>query len=122
MESSVLYDPDSHTILVMLVGAIDEVTMNETAAKARRVAEEHACFNVLADLRQARSAVSTVAIFGRAKESQQLYGRKTQDSKRALVVAENSEDAIFYETVSQNRGQNVRLFHDIDEAKRWLSS
>jgi hypothetical protein len=74
VESSVRYDPDSHTILVTLVGAIDEVTMNETAAKARRVAEEPDCFNVLADLRQAVSAVSTVAIFGRAQESQQLYG------------------------------------------------
>ena len=121
MSSYVTYDPASHMVVVTLIGVIDEATMNATAAEARRIAFEHSCFKMLGDLRQAVSAVSTIAIFGRAQQSRESFGSQAPQTKRAIVIADHSEDALFYETVSVNRGQNVRLFHDIDEAKRWLS-
>ncbi len=121
MSSSIVYDPQSHTIVVTLVGSIDELEMNEAAAEVVRLAKQHVCFNVLGDLREAVFAVSTIALFGQAQEFEQAYGPNSQ-AKRALVVAGHSEDVLFYETVSRNRGQNVRLFYDIEEARRWLSS
>jgi len=42
--------------------------------------------------------------------------------KRAIVMANDIDDFTFFETVSQNRGQNVMTFRDIGEARSWLLS
>ena len=49
-----------------------------------------------------------------------LEGLSATIFKRALVVKKNLEDFHFFETVTLNHMQNVRLFQDVDEAKRWL--
>ena len=40
---------------------------------------------------------------------------------RAVVAAEDLKDYLFYETAAINRGQHLKVFTDIDEAKKWLS-
>jgi len=40
--------------------------------------------------------------------------------KRANVVAKDLDDYIFHENVMVNRGQNEKVFTDIDKAKKWL--
>jgi len=40
--------------------------------------------------------------------------------KRALVTTKFLKDFKFFETVSLNRGQNARVFDNIDEAQSWL--
>jgi hypothetical protein len=40
--------------------------------------------------------------------------------KRAVVVAKDIRDFQFYETVTIDSGQNIKLFQDMDEAKKWL--
>ncbi|MEW5938093.1 MAG: hypothetical protein AB1750_00410 [Chloroflexota bacterium] len=29
---------------------------------------------------------------------------------------------LFYETAAQNRGVNLRLFHDVESAEKWLTT
>jgi predicted nucleotidyltransferase len=40
--------------------------------------------------------------------------------KRANIVAKDLDDYIFHENVMVNRGQNEKVFTDIDQAKEWL--
>ena len=40
--------------------------------------------------------------------------------RRALVAQDDLENFRFFENVAVNRGQRVKLFTDIDEARRWL--
>jgi len=40
--------------------------------------------------------------------------------KRANVIAKDLDDYIFHENVMVNRGQNEKVFTDIDKAKKWL--
>jgi hypothetical protein len=44
------------------------------------------------------------------------------DCLRAIVVAKDLDDYAFFELVSKNQGQRVKIFKDIDEAKRWLAT
>jgi hypothetical protein len=123
MSNSIVYDPSSDLICVTLVGAIDKQMMDDLTMQTLRLVQQHSCFRVLADIRQASSAVSTLDLFQRARETAQHVSAANIPSsyKRALVVGENLDDPRFYETVSQNREQQVRIFHDMKEAKRWLT-
>jgi hypothetical protein len=47
-------------------------------------------------------------------------GIQIERLKRALIVPETMNDFIFFETVSRVRGQNIMLFRDMAEARRWL--
>jgi hypothetical protein len=122
MSNSVVYDPASGVIYVTLFGAIDKSAMDDLTAQTLRLVQQHACYRVLADLRRASSAVSTIDLFQRARETAQHVSSANIPSsyKRALIVGENLEDPRFYETVSQNREQQVKVFRDVEEAKRWL--
>ena len=122
MSSSVVYDPSSGLILATVTGAIDKRLMDDLTMQTLRLVQQHSCFRVLADIRQASSAVSTIDLFQRARETAQHVSDSNIPSsyKRALVIGDNVEDPRFFETVSQNREQQVRIFHDMEEAKRWL--
>lgn len=122
MSNSIVYDSSCDLILVTLAGSIDKRMMDELTMQTLRLVQQHSCFRVLADLRQASSAVSTIDLFQRARETAQHVSQANIPSsyKRALIVGDNFEDPQFFETVSQNREQQVRIFHDIEEAKRWL--
>lgn len=41
-------------------------------------------------------------------------------TKRAVLIGEKSKDAKYVETLFVNRGQRVKLFQDLEEAKAWL--
>jgi hypothetical protein len=122
MSNSVVYDSSSGLICVTLVGAIDKRIMDDLTMQTLSLVQQHSCFRVLADLRRASSAVSTIDLFQRARETAQHVSATNIPSsyKRALVVGDNVEDPRFFETVSQNREQQVRIFQDIKDAKRWL--
>jgi hypothetical protein len=122
MSSSIAYDSSCDLILVTLVGSIDKRTMDELTMETLRLVQQHSCFRVLADLRQATSAVSTLDLFQRARETAQHVSTSSipPSYKRALLVGDNIEDPRFFETVSQNREQQVRVFHDMEQAQRWL--
>jgi hypothetical protein len=69
------------------------------------------------------NSLSTMEIYDLPKIIQEIASDlETQmyRFKRALVNSEGIDDFAFYETVSRNQGQNVTLFRDVDEARRWL--
>lgn len=121
---SVTYDSNNHVILITLKGSIDREAINKSRFEAVRLAKEHNCFTVLADLREATSAISFLDIYDLPRTTSEVLsasGIQAHQFKRAIVVALDLDNASFFETVSQNRGHNVRLFRDMEEAKKWLS-
>lgn len=121
---SVKYDPGDQIITFAFYGKINDAVMNKARSEAIELAKQHNCFNMIADLREATSAIHIVDIYNAPqKTSEQLAasGFKVQQFKRALVVGEDLEDALFFEAVARNRGHNVQLFRNIEDARQWLS-
>ncbi|MFE4107496.1 hypothetical protein [Almyronema epifaneia] len=125
MPYSVTYDSENCFILTTLWGAIDQSIVDDSRFDVARLAKQHNCFAVIADLREATSAVSTMEIYKLPQTTSaqiSAAGMPIRRFKRALVVAQDLlDDPVFFETVSQNHGQNVRIFHTLEEAKKWLS-
>ncbi|MFC1652419.1 hypothetical protein ACFL3F_01740 [Planctomycetota bacterium] len=82
--------------------------------------EEHDCVRILNDLRDVDLRLSLMDIC-RIPDLVTESGIKG-NTKRAIVFSKDAGDYQFYETVSVNRGQFVRVFTDFDEAETWLTA
>ena len=71
------------------------------------------------DIRDAEIAASLIETFETAADPQS-WGWKS-DYKGAVVYSEITKDELFLETVAVNRGIQIKIFDDIDEAISWLS-
>ena len=121
---SVSYTPKTHCVEITFRGVLDMSTVEKSRSEVAKLVKQHHCFSVLADLRECTSSLSTFDIFEqpqRTSEKLAAEGFQTYQFKRALVVEHEVKNASFFETVAINRGHNVRLFHDLEEARRWLS-
>ena len=120
---TITYIPEPGIIEVKFTGGI---TLKEAIALIAEIGplmKEHDCFLILSDYREAKLKVSTVDIYSvpnliSAKIS--TTGDSVDGLKRALVIARDQVDFQFLETVSGNRGQETKLFEDVDKAKAWL--
>jgi hypothetical protein len=74
---------------------------------------------LLNDLRGVERHLSLLDIYNLPKMSGE-FGFPPR-TKRAFVFSEDAKDYQFFETVSVNRGQLVKIFEDIDEALAWLT-
>jgi len=120
MPNSVMYDAETGLIAIRIQSRIDKSVIRTLASQVARIANEHSCFLVLNDAREATSGLSTVEIYEMPKMLLEILlesGIEIHKFKRAIVVANDIDDFTFFETVSQNRGQNVMAFRDIEEAK-----
>jgi hypothetical protein len=81
------------------------------------------CFLCLSDYREAIMDMSTFQIYDVPKVLSNVVdslGLHPNQFKRAIIVTKGLNDFNFFETVSRNAGQNIKLFKEIDEAKKWL--
>ena len=121
---TVSYNPEFHCIEVELRGDVDLSIAEEVRAEAIKLVKKHNCLSLLADLRKCTPGMSIFDIL----EQPQKFAEKAVEKdlhphrfKRALVLGQETETPKFYETVALNRGHNVRLFCDLEGARRWLS-
>jgi hypothetical protein len=121
--NSVRYDAELGLIAIEIQARIDQGVVKELAHEAARIARQHNCFLVLSDARGAMPGLSTMEIYDLPKvilEILSATGIPAHKFKRALVVSGDLDDFRFFEIVSRNRGQNVTVFHDMDDARSWL--
>ncbi|MHC4624374.1 MAG: hypothetical protein ACYS4W_10795 [Planctomycetota bacterium] len=97
---------------------MDSKSVKEYAKEIIGTASKHNCKRFLNDMREAQLDLSTIEIY----EIPGFLDAAGLDrtSKRALVVSRQPEDYRFFENVSINRGYNVKVFEDMDEAMNWL--
>ena len=123
MPYSATYDGEAGLIALSFRGKVDLPALRKLASDAARISKEHNCFLVLSDFREATLSLSTMEIYTLPKTLSEILsasGINVYRFKRALVMSTDIDDFTFFETVSRNRSQNITLFRDVDEAKKWL--
>ena len=105
-------------------GDLNLAGITDLMAAVAHVIKERNCFLVLSDYRQAKLAISIIDLYEipklilkRGKE----MGVPAQKVKRALIIPASASDKFsFFETVSLNNSQSVRIFTDEGQARNWL--
>jgi SpoIIAA-like len=118
MPIELLYDAENDYIAMQVTGRLDITAAKKYVPILREAMATHKCHRLLNDMRQADLAVSLVEYF---RAPHQPFDALPPDARRAIVTSEKAaRDLGFFETVSVNRGQTVKVFTDMDEAKHWL--
>ncbi len=108
-------------VVAVLGGVRTPDTLMAAAAKTTAYCREHGYSHLLIDLRNMHGGLDTVETFEVAG-----HAIPTQTDARGLVcsaildLTENIERIRFFETVAVNRGFNVKVFDDEDQAVQWL--
>ena len=125
MPHTVTYNSETHVVETKASGNLTLDEAKELISDIGQVCVENNCFLCLSDYREATLKLSTLDIYSIPRLLSKILasmGLPANRVKRAVVVAKNIEDFEFYETVTLNSGQNIKLFQDMDEAKKWLLS
>ena len=122
MEYTAQHDEDSGLCTVVVTGTLqrphDSVKLQQCA---RDFGGEHNCSRFLFDLTRAQIVGSTTDAF-QAGTVPADTDRRQRVQTIALVYAGDASDHKFVETVAVNRGYNVRVFNDFNEAREWLAA
>ena len=124
MPYSVAYDAQAGVIAASFRGGINMSVVQGCATEIMRVAKDKDCYLVLTDAREGHMEISMMDIYDLPKVLSRIAaveGVRIGRFRRAAIIYNDLEDFAFFETVSRNRGQNVVLFHEVTEAKKWLS-
>jgi len=119
MPYTVEYDQESECVLVQVQGYFELSLLHQMAPEIAMCLKKNGCRRVLKDLRSAMLTDYVTDIYG-IPESVRKAG-VSREIKRALLVTEITPEFRFLETAFINRGNIVRLFTDIDRARKWLS-
>jgi hypothetical protein len=122
MPYSVEYD-EQGIIRIKVQGTLTVAVVDDMARDVVHLAKEKNCFRVLNDLREATLKVSMVDVYNFPNEFSEITtraGLHVYQFKRALIPNDDEKLLTFFENVSRNRHQNLRLFHDVASAQQWL--
>lgn len=118
---AIQYDIIVKGSLIHVVTTGYDESLSEVEAYGRAVmaaCNEHQCTHILADERGLDYRLGTLDTYELAKYYAELVPSLI---KIAIVCSpDDLHDAQFWETASRNRGLTVRVFTEIDEARRWL--
>lgn len=117
MGYSLKFDKDLNCVSVVFTGELNLSNLPDLAEKVAVYLKKYKCRSILNDLRKATVTSSSTSVY-RMPEAAAEAG-VGQGIKRALIV-KNLGDFRFLETVFVNRGNTVKLFTDIDDARSWL--
>ena len=123
MSHSVWHESADNITVIRYVGVVDFAALHAGVCDAARLAIGHECRRILIDCREAQLAFSTMEIYQLPAELAELLaacGRSFHDFSRAMLIAHNTPDFSFLETVMQNRLQNMTLFFTKEAARAWL--
>ena len=118
MDYLIEYDTENEIVRVTVQGEIDVEGAIAIMLKAVAFGREKGCNRFLFDQRQSHANVIFFKHFKMMANLQRL-GLKRTDRAVALVARQMGIHA-FAETVAVNRGWQVKLITDDDEAIKWL--
>jgi hypothetical protein len=115
------YEIDTLDNLVFVRSTGYDENLEEVVAYGQAILEacvSSGCNRLLCDERGLEYRLGTADIYDHAN----MMAERAPALGRAAIVCDPAcgEDAEFWETVAVNRGLMVRMFMDIDEARRWL--
>lgn len=118
MSFSLRHDPAADCIILTVEGVVTLETIREIAPHVAALSEQTGCRNILNNMQSASIRMSFMDVF-KSPNTMDESGVSRQ-TRRALVVPGHFTESQFLETVTQNRGHNLRVFYDVAEAMRWL--
>ncbi len=123
MPHTVIYNSELHIVESKLQGDMTLGEVKEIVTKIARIAKEKDCRLIFTDFCEVRRKLSILQIYelpDRTKNIFASFGINVSLYKRANVVAKDLDDYVFHENVMVNRGQNEKVFTDMENAKKWL--
>jgi hypothetical protein len=123
MPHKVTYNLKTHIVESEIYGILSLNESIELISSIGQVCAENNCSLCLSDYRKATLDLSILELYDIPKRLTNILdslGLSAHKIKRAIVVSENTKDFHFYETVTLNNGQIIKLFQDINEAQKWL--
>ena len=123
MPHTVIYNSELHIVESKLQGDMTIGEVEEIVTKIAKIAKEKNCRLIFTDFREVSRKLPMWQIYelpNRLKNIFAAFDINVLVYKRANVVARDLDDYIFHENVMVNRGQNEKVFTDIDQAKEWL--
>lgn len=118
MSYSVIYDDINDYIIVSVVGKLNHSLLENIAKDAAAEIKKHNCDRILTDLRFAKLSASPTNVYKMPKIAKEAGIHV--NIKRALLVRVNDKEFDFLETVFINQGNLVRMFDNLNDAKKWL--
>ncbi len=120
MSHKLSYDAETDCVILRVQGEVTIETIRELAPRVASLLEKTNCPRFLNDMSAATIDISVAELFGSPRIMDES-GLK-RDTKRALVVPPSFAESAFLENVTCNRGHNLMIFQDIEEAREWLLS
>lgn len=123
MPHTVTYNSELHIIESKLQGDMTIGEVERIVTKIAITAKENDCRLIFTDFREVSRKLSISQIYTLPELIKNIFisfGMNVSLYKRANVAAKDLDDYIFHENVMVNRGQNEKVFTDIDKAKKWL--
>ncbi len=125
MSHTITYHEKLHAVEVAFQGELAWNEVQKVASEAAQALSDHDCHLLFADFREAELRLSTLELYNLPNAISDIVaasGLRIHAIKRAALIGPTDvRDFEFFEDVTANRGQNMKLFRDIDEARRWLS-
>jgi hypothetical protein len=118
MSHTLAYHPENDYIELLVEGVFDLTRLKRLAPEVARLSAESGSLHILNDMSGATIDVSILEIYSNPQQMDDAG--ISRSTRRALVVPPNFEHAHFLETVTRNRGHNLRVFTSRDEALAWL--
>jgi len=123
MPWSVEYDSELGTVSCRYVGRVTDDDFRQATLKAFELAKANSTNRFLIDDSKWEGGASIVGLYDLPKLFTELGFER--ESRGALILPSSgtlqAEDARFFETVCINRGWQVKLFTDRQEALDWLT-
>lgn len=123
MSHTIFYNPELHIVESKLQGDMTIGEVDEFVTKIAQITKEKDCRLIFTDFREVSRKLPMWQIYelpNRLKNIFAAFDINVSFYKRANVVAKDLDDYIFHENVMVNRGQNEKVFTDIDTAMGWL--
>ena len=123
MSHTVLYNSELHIVESKLQGDMTLSEVEEIVTKIAKLAKEKDCRLIFTDFREVSRKLPMWQIYelpNRLKNIFAAFDINVLHYKRANVVARELDDYVFHENVMVNRGQNEKVFTDVEQAKAWL--
>ena len=105
-------------LMVTVTEQLDLPLFQQMATEVATVCQETGVSRVLNDLRRAEPPKRAFDAYNMPRTAQKAG--VSQFCKRAIVVGNRDADFYFLETVFINQGHQVRMFTEIEDAKKWL--
>jgi sulfur relay (sulfurtransferase) DsrF/TusC family protein len=122
MPYSIEYDPQG-IVNVKVQGSLTMAVILEYAPGVAQLVKEQDCPRILSDLREAELKLSMLEIYSLPRlfaEIASLQDLQMHTLRQAVVIAPGEPLFHFFETVSRNRVQSVKIFYDDESARQWL--